>query len=40
MRRAYDEWWESVQPRLINEDVPFAEENAFATLYREQVGEH
>jgi arylsulfatase len=38
MRRAYDEWWDSVQPRLINEDVPLADENAFATLYREQVG--
>jgi arylsulfatase len=37
MRKAYDEWWNSVQPRLVNEDVPFAAENAFATLYREQV---
>jgi arylsulfatase len=37
IRRAYDEWWESVQPRLVNEDVQFAEENAFATLFREQV---
>jgi len=37
MRRAYDQWWESVQPRLVNEDVEFAEENAFATLYKEQV---
>jgi arylsulfatase len=39
MRRAYDEWWAAVQPRLINEEVPFAAENAFATLYREQVTE-
>jgi arylsulfatase len=37
MRRAYDKWWGSVQPRLVNEDVPFAAENAFAMLYREQV---
>jgi arylsulfatase A-like enzyme len=37
MRSAYDEWWDAVQPALINEDVPFAAENAFATLYREQV---
>jgi arylsulfatase len=37
MRKAYDDWWNSVQPRLVNEDVPFAAENAFATLYREQV---
>jgi arylsulfatase len=39
MRKAYDEWWTAVQPRLINEDVPFANENAFATLYREQAEE-
>jgi arylsulfatase A-like enzyme len=38
MRDAYDDWWNSVQPRLVNENVPFADENAFATLYREQVG--
>jgi arylsulfatase len=37
MRKAYDDWWDSVQPRLVNEAVPFAAENAFATLYREQV---
>lgn len=37
MRKAYDQWWDSVQPRLVNEDVGFAEENAFATLYKEQV---
>jgi arylsulfatase A-like enzyme len=37
MRQAYDQWWNAVLPRLINEDVPFAAENAFATLYREQV---
>jgi arylsulfatase len=38
MRKAYDHWWASLQSRLVNEDVPFATENAFATLYREQVG--
>lgn len=37
MRTAYDDWWASVQSRLVNEDVPLAAENAFATLYREQV---
>jgi arylsulfatase len=37
MRKAYDDWWAAVQPRLVNENVPFAAENAFATLYREQV---
>jgi arylsulfatase len=37
MRDAYDKWWNEVQPRLVNENVPMAEENAFATLFREQV---
>jgi arylsulfatase A-like enzyme len=37
MRKAYDDWWTAVQPRLVNENVPFASENAFATLYCEQV---
>lgn len=37
MRGAYNTWWDAVQPRLVNEDVPFASENAFAGLYREQV---
>ena len=37
MRKAYDDWWTAVQPRPVNEDVPLATENAFATLYREQV---
>jgi arylsulfatase len=37
MRKAYDQWWAEVEPRLVNENVPLAKENAFATLYREQV---
>jgi arylsulfatase len=37
MRRAYDAWWESIQPCLVNEDVPLAAENAFAILFRQQV---
>lgn len=34
----YDKWWDSVQPQLINEDVPIPAENAFKTLYRRQIG--
>jgi arylsulfatase len=37
MREAYDKWWEEVQPRLVNESVAMADENAFAELFREQV---
>ena len=35
---AYDRWWTSVQPQLVNEDAVPPKENAFATLYREQFG--
>jgi arylsulfatase len=37
MRTAYDQWWASIQPRLVNENVPFASENAFATVFRQQI---
>lgn len=37
MRAAYDKWWTSVRPRFVNEEVPFAAENAFHELFREQV---
>ena len=36
---AYDSWWQSVQPQLVNEDAPVSGENTFKTLYREQFGE-
>jgi arylsulfatase len=35
----YDVWWTSVQPQLVNENVPIPAENAFRTLYRQQFGE-
>lgn len=35
---AYETWWDSVQPLLINEDVPLAAENPFKTLYEKQFG--
>jgi arylsulfatase A-like enzyme len=37
MRQAFDQWWKEVQPRLVNENVPLSEENAFSVLYRDQV---
>jgi arylsulfatase A-like enzyme len=39
MRAAYDRWWDEVQPCLVNENVAFAAENAFAALYQEQVAD-
>jgi arylsulfatase A-like enzyme len=35
---AYDAWWTSVLPQLVNEDAPVPAENAFHKLYREQFG--
>ena len=35
---AYDTWWRSVQPELVNEDAPVTGENTFRTLHREQFG--
>ncbi len=39
LEAAYDRWWDSVQPQLVNENAVPAQENTFATLYREQFGE-
>jgi arylsulfatase len=36
LRSAYDLWWESVQPRLENENVTGPAENPFKALYRAQ----
>ena len=35
---AYDRWWGSVQPQLVNENATPPKENSFSTLYREQFG--
>ncbi len=35
---AYDAWWTSVQPLLVNEKAPLAPENPFKTLYLKQYG--
>jgi arylsulfatase A-like enzyme len=38
LEAAYDAWWASVQPQLVNEDAPLAAENPFKTLFNEQFG--
>jgi arylsulfatase len=35
---AYDAWWQSVQPSLVNEDVVPPKENAFKTMFVKQFG--
>ncbi|MBK8036027.1 MAG: arylsulfatase [Verrucomicrobiaceae bacterium] len=36
---AYDAWWDSVQPLLVNEKVPLAPVNPFKTLFEKQFGQ-
>lgn len=36
LEAAYDMWWESIQPDLVNEDAIPPAENSFKTLYYEQ----
>lgn len=38
MAGAYDEWWNSVLPMMVNETAPLAAENPFWTLYKKQFG--
>jgi arylsulfatase A-like enzyme len=38
LQTAYDEWWQSVLPRLENENAVGPEENPFKQLYRKQFG--
>ena len=38
LSQAYDEWWDSIQPQLVNENVPTPAENAFKQLYKLQFG--
>lgn len=35
---AYDAWWDSVQPMLVNEKAPLLPENPFKTLFEQQFG--
>jgi arylsulfatase len=38
LRTAYDQWWQDVQPRLVNEDVSGPAENPMKVLYWKQFG--
>ena len=38
LEAAYDRWWESVQPLLVNEKAVGPAENPFKVLYRRQFG--
>jgi arylsulfatase len=38
LARAYDRWWDSVQPLLVNEKVVGPEVNPFRVLYEQQFG--
>ena len=38
LSEAYDQWWNSIQPQLVNENVPLPAENAYKRLYQLQFG--
>jgi arylsulfatase len=38
MKAAYEAWWASVVPMMVNESAPLAAENPFWTLYQRQFG--
>ncbi|MEI6714056.1 MAG: arylsulfatase [Verrucomicrobiota bacterium] len=38
LQGAYESWWTSVVPMMVNENAPLAAENPFWTLYRKQFG--
>jgi arylsulfatase len=38
MTAAYEKWWESVQPQLVNEHAPVPDVNPFKALYWKQFG--
>jgi len=39
MREAYDKWWHDLLPAMVNEDVPYAQQNPFKVLYARQQAE-
>lgn len=38
LARAYDAWWQSVQPDLVNEDLDGPPENPFRTAFWAEFG--
>ncbi len=39
MSAAYEDWWKSAVPLMVNENAPLAKENPFWVLYQKQFGE-
>jgi arylsulfatase len=39
MRRVYDAWWTKTVPLMVNEDVPYAEQQPQAVRYQKQLAE-
>jgi arylsulfatase len=39
LEEAYEQWWTSIQPQLVNEDAVPPAENPFRTVFRQQFGE-
>ncbi len=39
MQGAFEEWWKSAVPMMVNENAPLAPENPFVTLYKKQFGD-
>ena len=37
MRAAYDQWWDGIQPYLVNDDVPLSKTKPFHQLYEKQM---
>ena len=37
MRAAYDEWWESTRPLMVNENAPMSKTKPFHELYKRQM---
>ncbi len=38
LRAAYDQWWQDIQPLLVNENAPVPEINPYRTLYEKTLG--
>ncbi|MSR32533.1 MAG: DUF4976 domain-containing protein [Gemmataceae bacterium] len=38
LKNAIDQWWDALQPELVNEDAPLAKGNPFKDLYWKQFG--
>ena len=39
MKAEYDKWWDSVQPFLVNENVPLSKTKPFHQVYKKQMSE-